>query len=52
MEVSKIDIKSRIETVLSDILSDKHDARIRIKFGHAREDYDGDYDTPRIIGEK
>lgn len=52
MEVSKIDIKSKIETILSEILSDKHDAHIRIKFGHSGEDYNGDYDTPRTIGEK
>jgi hypothetical protein len=50
--VSVIDIKSRIEKILSDILSDKHDAKITIRFGDSGEGYNGDYNTSGDIGEK
>ena len=35
--VSKEDIKSRIEIILSDILSAKYDAKITIKFVESKE---------------
>jgi hypothetical protein len=49
--VSKQDIKSRIERVLSDIFSDKYDAEIGIKF-KKRGMSDGDSNSSRIIEEK
>lgn len=35
--VSNKDIKARIETILSDILSKKHEAKITIKFVNSKE---------------
>jgi hypothetical protein len=52
VEVSEIDIKSRIEEILSEILSDKHDVNITLKFRDQGENKNGDYNTSRIIGEK
>jgi hypothetical protein len=52
VEVSAIDIKARIEQILSEILSDKHEAKITIRFGESGEDSNGDYDTSGNIGEK
>lgn len=37
MAVSSQDIKARIETIVSDILSRKHDAKITIKFVEREE---------------
>ena len=37
MEVSKEEIKSKIERILSDILSDKHEAKITIKFSKSED---------------
>lgn len=37
MPVSSQDIKARIETIVSDILSRKHDAKITIKFVEQKE---------------
>lgn len=37
MSVSSQDIKDRIETIMSDILSRKHDAKITIKFVEKKE---------------
>lgn len=51
--MSRIEIVTKIETILSDILSDKHDAKITIKFLNNEEMIrDGDDDTSRTIREK
>lgn len=48
--VSKQDIKSKIETILSEILSKKHDAKITIKFVKSREKFqNGNSNPPRNI---
>ena len=38
MKVSNLDIKARIERILSDIFSDKYDANITIRFTKERRD--------------
>lgn len=40
--MSNEDIKTRIEEILSDILSDKYEAKITIKFFKDEESSDGD----------
>lgn len=45
--MSGLDIKSKIERALSDIFSDKYDAKITIKF--VKENKHGDSNTSRII---
>lgn len=48
--MSDLDIKSKIEKILSDILSDKHDCKITVKFNETKgQDIDGDYDTTEFI---
>lgn len=47
IKVSRLDIKERVEQVLSDILSNKYEAKIRIKFGGAN--HNGDSDTSNHI---
>lgn len=51
--MSKEDIKSRIEMILSDILSAKYDAKITIKFVELKEkNVNGNRNTSRNIGEE
>lgn len=51
--MSKEDIKSRIEIILSDILSAKHDAKITIKFVELKEkNVNGNCNTSRNIGKE
>ena len=47
MEVSEREIKSRIERILSDILSDKHEAKITIKFSKSEDVNNGNHDSSR-----
>lgn len=49
MEVSDEEIKSRIERILSDILSDKHEAKITIKFSKSEDVNNGNYDSGRYF---
>ena len=50
MSVSNRDIICKIETILSEILSKKHDAKIAIKFVKAREKIqNGNSNTSRNI---
>ena len=42
MRVSKEEIKPRIEQILSDILSDKYEAKVSIKFEKSEDENDGD----------
>ena len=44
MKVSDEEIKSRIERILSDILSDKHEAKITIKFSKSEDVNNGNDD--------
>lgn len=44
MGVSKQEIKSKIERILSDILSDKHEAKITIKFSKSEDVNNGNND--------
>lgn len=44
MDVSEQEIKSKIERILSDILSDKHEAKITIKFSKSEEVNNGNND--------
>lgn len=44
MEVSEQEIKTKIERILSDILSDKHEAKITIKFSKSEEVNNGNDD--------
>jgi len=50
--VSDKDIKAKIEQILSDILSDKHELKIKIKFEKKEVEGNGDYNSSRSIGEK
>ena len=51
--MSDKDIKTRIEEILSDILSDKYEAEIKIKFVGKKEiTVNGDIDTSGDITEK
>lgn len=52
MKVSKEEIKSRIERILSDILSDKHEAKITIKFSKSEDVNNGNNDQTRSIKKK
>lgn len=50
MSVSNRDIICKIETILSEILSKKHDAKITIKFVNSREKIqNGNSNTSRDI---
>ena len=50
MSVSNRDIIRKIETILSEILSKKHDAKITIKFVNSREKIqNGNCNTSRNI---
>lgn len=49
MEVSKEEIKSKIERILSDILSDKHEAKITIKFLKSEDVNNGNSNQTRDI---
>lgn len=49
--MSEKDIRQKVERILSDILSDKYDAVITIKFKKERVKND-DKNTSRTIGEK
>lgn len=49
MKVSEQEIKSRIERILSDILSDKYDAKITIKFSKSEDVNNGNDDSSRHI---
>ena len=44
MEVSREEIKSKIERILSDILSDKYEMEIKIKFEKSEEINNGNND--------
>lgn len=44
MEVSREEIKSKIERILSDILSDKYEMEIKIKFEKSEELNNGNSD--------
>ena len=44
MDVSEQEIKSKIERILSDILSDKHEAKITIKFSKSEDVNNGNDD--------
>lgn len=48
MEVSSEDIILKIEKILSDILSDKYDAKVTIKF-IKKDETNGDHNTSRDI---
>lgn len=51
--MSNKDIKARIEEILSDILSDKYEAKIKIKFVDKKEIYDnGNTYSSRNISKK
>lgn len=49
MRVSEQEIKSRIERILSDILSDKHEAEITIKFSKSEDVNNGNSNKSRNI---
>lgn len=49
--MSKTDIKARIERILSDILSDKYNAKITVRFRDLKEHKSyGNNDTSGVIG--
>ena len=51
--MSEKDIKQKVERVLSDILSDKHDAVVTIQFTKKKERArNGDKNTSRTIDKK
>ena len=47
--MSDKDIKIKIEQILSDILSDKYEMEIKIKFEKSEEENDGNSDSSRDI---
>lgn len=51
-KVSKADIKARIEDILSDILSDKYEMEIKLKFEKSEEINDGNDNKSRNFEEK
>ena len=51
-KVSDSDIKSRIEEILSDILSDKYEAKIKIKFCKEEEKNNGNRNKAGNFKEK
>ena len=52
MKVSDKEIKSRIERILSDILSDKHEAKITIKFSKSEDVNNGNRNQSRNFREE